>query len=64
MTFMEYKNAGGTWDKKEFGNDAGSFGKKGSTIYGYSPGMENWEVLGVRLEESGSKVLILKYPEA
>lgn len=61
MTFREYKNNGGTWDKQEFGNDAGSFGHKGSIIYGYTPAMEDWEVVGVRFEESGSKVLVLNY---
>lgn len=62
MTFREYKNGGGTWDIKVFGNDAGSFGHKGSTIYGYTPSMEEWEVIGVRFSESGSKILVLKYP--
>ena len=61
MTFREYKNGGGTWDKQVFGNDAGSFGHKGSIIYGYTPAMENWNVLGVRFE-GNSKVLVLEYP--
>ena len=61
MTFREYKNAGGTWDKMEYGNDAGSFGHKGSIIYGYTPAMEDWEVVGVRFEDSGSKVLVLNF---
>lgn len=61
MTFREYKNNGGTYDKMIFGNDAGSFGHKGSTIYGYTPAMEEWEVVGVRFEDSGSKTLVLNY---
>lgn len=63
MTFREYKNNGGTWDKKVFGNDAGSFGHKGSIIYGYTPSMEDWTVLGVRFEGK-SKVLVLEYPHS
>lgn len=61
MTFREYKNAGGTYDRLEYANDAGSFGHKGSSIYGYSPAMEEWEVVGVRFEDSGSKTLKLNY---
>lgn len=62
MTFREYKNGGGTYDKLIYGNDAGSFGHKGSNIYGYSPWMEEWNVFGVRFEDSGSKVLVLEFP--
>ena len=61
MTFGQYKSNGGTYDKLEYGNDAGSFGHKGSIIYGYTPAMENWNVLGMRLEKSGSKVLVLEF---
>lgn len=64
MTFGEYKANGGKWDYKVWANDAGSFGKKGSTIYGYSPAMENWEVANITVDWYDKVTLHIVYPYA
>lgn len=54
MTFGEYKTNGGTWDYKVWANDTNAgFGKKGDTIYGYSPAMEDWEIEAVTTSIAG-----------
>ena len=50
MTFREFKANGGEYDYMVLANDAGSFGRKGSTAYGYTPAMEDWEI--AKVEES------------
>ena len=62
MTFGEYKANGGCWDYKVYANDAGSFGHEGSTIYGYTPSMEDWEIEAITRSNTGAVVLHLICP--
>lgn len=65
MTFGEYKANGGKWDYKVWANDTNAgFGKKGWTIYGYSPAMENWEISEITTNEYGKVTLHIVFPYA
>lgn len=63
MTFSEYKANGGKWDYLVWANDTNAgFGKKGWTIYGSSPAMENWEEAEITTNENGKITLHIVFP--
>ena len=62
MTFREYKEKGGDYDRLVWANDAGSFGHKGGSVYGYCPGMEEWEIACQEITTNGRIVLHILYP--
>lgn len=48
MTFGEFKKDGGSYDYLVYANNAGSFGKKGDTIYGNVP--DDWEIATISIK--------------
>lgn len=50
MTFKEFKANGGSYDYKVYANDAGSFGKKGDTIYGDPSTIDDWEIASISIK--------------